>query len=174
MARWAYLLMTFAALAGWAGAQNPAQPALSPEDKLRLLRTNSALIDDLVRDGLKLAVANDPVARADGARNASRSLVNAIEQAARSEDAERVAELTGLFREVVRDGLVPTMREAQETVPPQSKGGQRLRELRGLADKDLEGLTTKLAGGNLRANPRVQEELKQLKQLTEALKEPKK
>ena len=54
MVRWAHMLSAFVALAARAGAQNPvpAQPPLSAEDKLRLLKANGALIDNLVRDGV--------------------------------------------------------------------------------------------------------------------------
>jgi hypothetical protein len=171
MARWVYMLGVFAVLAGWAGAQNPAQPALSPEDKLRLLQTNSALIDNLVRDGIKLSDANDPVTRAQRCRDTSLSLAQAIRQAATAEDAERVYELTGLFREVVRDGLVPTMKEAQQLVPPQSPGAKNLSDLRGYAAADVAGLKIVIpAGGKMSENPRVKEVLKQLDELAEALK----
>jgi hypothetical protein len=170
MARWVYMLVVFAPLAGWAGAQNPAQP-LSPEDKLRLLQTNSALIDNLVRDGIALSGANDSVTRAERCRHASLSLAEAIKQAATTEDAERVVELTGLFREVVSDGLVPTMREAQQNVPPQSPAAKALSTLQGLAANDVAGLKTVIsAGGKMSENPRMKDALKQLDELTEVLK----
>ena len=68
MARWAYLLTAFVALAAWAGAQGPVPPApLSAEDKLRLHRANSTLIDNLVNDGVAMSGVGDPVERATGA-----------------------------------------------------------------------------------------------------------
>ena len=114
--RWLCLLGTFAVLAAWAGAQNPAPP-LSAEDKLRLLKSNSTLIDNLVNGGVELSRADTPVKRVEQCRNASRSLVNAIRHAADANDAERVAELTGLFREFVREGLAPTIEDAKRVRP---------------------------------------------------------
>ena len=132
MARWLYLLTVFAVLAAWAGAQNPAPP-LSAEDKLRLLKANGTLIDNLVRDGVALSAADRPEDRAARCRSASLALANAIQQAAAAEDADRVAELTALFCDLVRDGLVPTIDDGQRVVPPESPSAKKLREVRGLA-----------------------------------------
>jgi hypothetical protein len=171
MARGAFMLFAFAALAAWAGAQSPAPPALSPEDKLRLLRANGALLDDLVRDAVAASATNDPVQRAVRCRDAALSLAGAVGEAARADDAERAVELTDLFREVVRDGLVPTIREAQLGVTPESPGGLKLRELRALATNDVRGIKTALPAGSAAGdNPRVRDALKQLDELTEALK----
>jgi hypothetical protein len=171
MFRWAYLLTAFVALAAWAGAQGPVPPApLSPEDKLRLLRTNGALIDSLVNDGVAMSVAGGPEARAERCRSASLALVNAIRAAAEAGEAERVAELTGLFRVVVRDGLVPTINDGLNTVPAQSPAAVKLREVRGLAAADVTDLRAAAATGKLADSPRVRDALKQLDELTEALK----
>jgi hypothetical protein len=171
MARWVYMLVAFTVLTAWAGAQNPAQPALSAKDRLHLLRANSALIDNLVSEGVKMSAASDPVQRAERCRGAARSLANSIEQAVKAEDAERVAELTGLFRELVHDGLVPTMNEARESVPPQSKAAEQLAQLRSHAANDVKDLKTAIpASGKLSDNPRVKDALKQLDELAEVLK----
>jgi hypothetical protein len=170
MARWLYLLVTFAVLAAWAGAQNPAPP-LSAEDKLRLLKSNSALIDNLVNEGVALSNADAPVRRVEACRNASRSLVNAIQHAADADDAERVAELTGLFREFVREGLAPTMTDAKRDVPPESPDGKRLAELRDTAARDLTDLKAALGKSEkLNQHPRVKEAAKGLEELTEQFK----
>ncbi|QJW96342.1 hypothetical protein [Frigoriglobus tundricola] len=169
MARWAFLLTAFVALAAWAGAQGPVPPApLSAEDKLRLLRANHALIENLVRDGVEMSKAGRPVDRAAHCRLASRSLVNAIREAARTEDAERVAELTGLYRTVVRDGLLPTLADAKRGVTPNSPADVALRKVRSDSVEDVKDLKTALpAVGN---NQRVKDALKQLDELVEALK----
>ena len=169
MARWVYLLTAFTVLAAWAGAQNPSAP-LSPQDKVRLLKANTDLIDNLVRDGVAMSGEGDPVQRASLCRGAARSLANAIEQAAKAENAERVAELTGLFRDVVRDGLVPTMNEAQASVPPQSKAAKQLAQLRKYTTDDVDGLKATIPAGKLADNPRVKDALKQLDELAAALK----
>jgi hypothetical protein len=170
MVRWVYLLTAFAGLAAWAGAQNPAPP-MSPEDKLRLLKTNSTLIDNLVRDGVAMSAADTPEDRAARCRSAALALANEIQMAAAAGDAERVAELTVLFRDVVRDGLAPTIAEGLKAATPESPSARKLREVRGLATSDVNDLKTKIpASGKLAENPRVKDSLKQLDELTESLK----
>ena len=172
MARWAYILAAFVALAAWAGAQGPAPAApLTAEDKLRLLKANGALIEDLVSDGVNLSRAGNSVESAARCRAASRSLVNAIGEAARVEDAERVAELTGLFRTVVVDGLLPTLAEAKLGVPPGSPADRDLRAVRGNSAKDVNELKGSIsANSKVGGNQRVKSELKQLDELAEQLK----
>ena len=104
-------------------------------------------------------------------RDATRSLVNAILRAAEAEDAERVAELTGLFRAVVIDGLVPTLAEAQVGVTPGSPADVKLREERGKSVKDVSELKAAIpATGKVGDSPRVKDALKQLDELADALK----
>ena len=172
MVRWAYLLTAFVALAAWAGAQGPAPAApLSAEDKLRLLKANSALIDSLVSDGVAMSGSDTPVKRVEHCRSASRSLVNAILEAARGEDAERVAELTGLLRTVVSEGLVPTLEEAKRGVTPKSPADVKLREVRANAAKDMSDVKAAIpATGKVGDSPRVKDALKQLDDLADALK----
>jgi len=168
MVRWAYLLTAFVALAAWAGAQGPVPPApLSAEDKLRLHRANSALIENLVNDGVAMSSVGDPVDRADRCRSAARSLVNAIQDAARTEDAERIAELTGLFRVVLLEGLIPTLNDAKRNVTPESPGAKKLREVRDNSVRDVNDLKAAATAGKLAENPRVKEALKQLDDLPE-------
>jgi hypothetical protein len=171
MARWAYLLVAFTTLAAWAGAQTPAPPApLAPEDKLRLLRANTSLIENLVRDGVALSAAHDSIQRASRCRDASLSLANAIGEAANAENAERVAVLTNLFRDVVRDGLVPTLTEARNSVPPQSPGAQQVRDLQSLASNDIIRIQSSIpSSGAMGDSPRIKDARKQLEDLAEAL-----
>jgi hypothetical protein len=168
------ILTAFVALSAWAGAQGPAATTpLSPEDRLRLLKANSLLIENLVNDGVAMSSADRPVDRAERGRSAARSLVNAIQQAASAEDAERVAELTGLFRVFVSDGLAPMLKEAKRDVPPESPDGKRVRELTETAQRDLNDLKAALGQSDkLTANPRVQEAAKQLEGLEGALSDP--
>jgi|GEM_PF-3279458 len=172
MARWAYLLIVFTLLAAWVSAQNPvpAQPQLSAEDKLRLLKANSTLIENLVNDGVAISSADTAVNRVEHCRNASRSLVNAIQQAATAEDAERVAVLTDLFRDFVREGLLPTLDDAKRDVPAESPDGKRLRDLRLKAAGDLNDLKKASSTGKLSDSQRVKDAIKQLDEVSEALK----
>ena len=167
MARWVYLLTAFAVLAAWAGAQNPAPP-LSAEDKLRLLKANSTLIDNLVRDGIAMSAADTPEDRAARCRSAALALANEIQKAAAAEDAERVAELIVLFRDVVKDGLVPTINDGLKVATPESPSARKLREVRGETAADV--VNVKTAVGKWGENPRVKESLKQLDDATGSLK----
>ena len=170
MARWLYLLTAFAALAAWAGAQNPAPP-LSAEDKLRLLKTNSLLIDQLVSKGVAMSAADTPERRAEECRKSSLALAHAIRDAAAAEDAERVAELTVLFRNLVRDGLVPVINDGLKVVTPKSPASDQILLVRELAGKDVTALKAKIpASGKLAENAKVKESLKQLDEVADLLK----
>lgn len=170
MARPLYLLLVFAALSAWAGAQNPAPP-LSAEDKLRLLKANGTLIDNLVRDGVALSAADRPEDRAARCRSASLALANAIQQAATAEDADRVAELMRLFCDLVREGLVPTISDGLQAIPPESPSAKKLREVRGLAVGDVTRVQTAVpTGGKLATDAGVKESLSRLAEVAEKLK----
>jgi hypothetical protein len=166
------ILAAFVALSAWAGAQGPAAPPqLSPEDRIRLLKANSLLIDGLVNDGIEMSRAADSVDRAKHCRAAARSLVNAIDQAAETGDAERAAVLTGLFRQVVSEGLAPTIKDAGNEVRPESPRGKVLQQVRTDATNDLAALKAALGKSDkLTGNPRVQDAAKQLEGLDETLK----
>jgi DNA primase len=171
MARWVYILFTLTTLCAWVGAQGPAPATPSAADQLRLLKSNSVLIENLVDHGVSLSNANTPVQRAEHCRAAAKTLANAIQDAATKQEAERIAELTGLFREVVRDALVPTLRDAQTNIAPESPDAKRLRELRELANADLAVLKAAIpTTGKVAENARVKSALKQLEELTESLK----
>ena len=85
-----------------------------------------------------------------------------------ADDAERVAELTVLFRDLVRDGLVPTINDGLKVVNPKSPAFTKLREVRGYAADDV--VKVKTATGKLTANPRVKDSLKELDELEGRLK----
>lgn len=170
MARWAFLLTAFATFAAWAGAQGSAAQ-LSLEDRLRLRQANGLLIENLVNDGVAMVNAADSVERASRCRGAARSLVNAIDQAADAGDAERVAVLTGLYKQVVTDGLAPTIKDASQEVRPDSPRGKVLKDVRAYAENDLAALKAAIGKSDkVRANPHVQDAAKGLDELAEKLK----
>jgi hypothetical protein len=169
MSRWAYLLVAFVALAAWAGAQGPApEPQLSPADQVRLLKANGTLIGNLVDHGVQLAGADRIENRAEECHKAALALANAIRDAAARQDAERVAELTTLFRDVVRDGLLPTLKQGKETVSPQSPAAEKLRKVSEAATKDVTDLKAAIpTTGKVGENARVRDALKGLDELKE-------
>lgn len=172
MARWAYILTTFFALAAWAGAQGPVPaPPLSAADQLRLLKANGTLIDNLVHHGVGLSSADTVEKRAEQCRGAAKALADAAQDAASKQDTERVAELTSLFRDVFRDALLPTLQEGERTVTPESPAGRKLREVRDASAGDVTALKAAIpATGKVAENARVKKTLKELDTLAEKLK----
>lgn len=173
MARWAYLLTTFFALAAWAGAQGPAPASpLSTADQLRLLRANSTLITNLVDNGVALSSsAGGPKQRAEQCRSAAKALASAIQDAAGKQEAERVAELADLFRDVVRDALLPTLDDAKRTVPPESPDAARIKEIRANTERDVRELKAALpTTGKVAESGRIQATFKQIDELEGKLK----
>jgi hypothetical protein len=172
MARWAYTIAALAALAAWAGAQGPRPPApLDAADRLRLLKANSTLIDNLVDHGVELSRADAVEARAEQCRRAAKALASAIQDAAARHEAERVAELSGLFREVVRDALLPTLEHGRQTVPAESPAGRQLQAVRDGSARDLSELRAALpATGKVGDSARVKDAVRELDQLGEKLK----
>ena len=65
---------------------------------------------------------------------------------------------------------MPTLQDATRDVPPESPDGKRLRELRLKAADDLRDLKKAASAGKLGKSQRVRDELKQLDDVTEALK----
>ena len=173
MARWAYLLTTFFALAAWTGAQDKAPaPPLSTADQLRLLRANSTLITNLVDSGVALSSsANGPRQRAEQCRGAAKALASAIQDAAGKQEAERVAELADLFLKVVGEALLPALDDAKRTVPPESPDAKHIRAIRAGSADDVRELKAAIpATGKVAENGRVKDALKQLDEVAEKLK----
>ncbi|MBP3957987.1 hypothetical protein J8F10_22255 [Gemmata sp. G18] len=173
MARWVYIPTAFFALAAWVGAQGPPPaPVLTAADQLRLLKTNATLIDNLVDHGVALSAADSVDKRAEQCRNASKALANAIHDAADKQEAERVAVLTDLFREVMRDGLLPTLKDGKRTVPPGSPAAMKLRDVREASVQDIAELKTALpVTGKVAESSRVKDAFKQLDEVAEVLYE---
>ncbi|AWM39916.1 hypothetical protein GobsT_16970 [Gemmata obscuriglobus] len=170
MARWAYITAVFVALAAWAGAQGPgAAPApLSPADQLRLLKANGTLIDNLVDHGVQLSRADTPEDRAQQCHKAARVLASAAQHAADRQEAERVAELTGLFHNVVRDALLPTLADGNRLVTPGSPSERKLLETHAALVQDVRDLKAAIpTTGKVAENDRVRAELKKLNELGE-------
>ncbi|HEY1192041.1 MAG TPA: hypothetical protein VGE74_30710 [Gemmata sp.] len=172
MARWAYIIAAFGALAAWAGAQGPPPaPALTAADQLRLLKANSTLIDNLVDHGVALSRADKVEERAERCRQAAQVLATAIQDAATKQEPERVVELTELFREIVRDALLPTIEDGKRLLTPGSPGAAQLRKTRDDSARDIRKLKAAIpATGKVGESARVKEALKQLDGLSEELK----
>lgn len=161
------LLTCFATLSAWAGAQGPVPPVtLTAADKAKLFKSNRTLVENLVNHGLDLSSASDPVKRAEECRKTAITLGNYVERAATDDkNPDRVAELAGLMGEVVRDGLVPLLDDAERTIPAESPQGKRVKELQALAAADLDAVRNAIPAGKVGDNPKVKAALAALTDL---------
>src|SRR5438552_1355173 len=132
-------LLIFATLSAWAGAQGPAA-GLTAADRLKLLRTNRDLIENMVDRGIFMADADTPLKRAAECRRTARNLADAVEQAAIEQNADRVAELCGYLDTILRDALAPNLDDAKRDVRPGSPDESELKKLREKALQDFDGL----------------------------------
>jgi hypothetical protein len=169
VARALLLLISFAVLAAWAGAQG-GPPPLSPADRAKLFKTDRALLDQLVNHSIDLSKADNPLKQAQECQATARTLAVYLRRAAADEqDADRVAEMAGLLTEMVRDGLAPNLSTARQTFPATSPQGKQVAELGDNALKDLDAWTT-LPEGKLGTDAKVKSALEALGALKTKLK----
>ena len=162
MARVLLLLVTFAALATWAGAQAPPAP-LTAAEQAKLFKLDRALLDNLINHSIDLADADEPLKRAEECRKTSLTLANYLERAAKDEqDPDRVAELADLLGEVVREGLAYNLEVGKQTYPPGSPGAAKLNALRENAAKDLDAIKNTIPEGKIADNAKVKDALARL------------
>ena len=156
-------------LAAWAGAQG--KPVLSTADQLRMLQTDRSLLGTLLDDGLSLATAESTVAKADGCRRMTRTLVDALGRAAGDNDADRTVELGEHLEAVIRDALAPTLDEARGLIPDDSPEGRKLKQIRA---KSVEDVNTAVAAipdtGKVGDHARVRQTRDRLEMLKDRLK----
>lgn len=170
MVRIATTLLVFAALSAWAGAQGPA-PGLTAADRLKLLRTNRTLIENMVDNGIDMARADTPLGRAEVCYRTAHVLRHAVQAAADEQNPDRVAELCGHLDTVVRDALEPNLADATRTIPPGSPDESTLKRLRATAVKDFDDLRGSMpAGGKVGGDTRVKEAMGKLESLRDKLK----
>ncbi|HJZ55540.1 MAG TPA: hypothetical protein VKE74_11300 [Gemmataceae bacterium] len=171
MTRVGLTLAVFLALAAWAGAQGPS-PALPADVRLRMLKENRLLLNDLVHQGIALSKADNPVSRAEECEKVVRTLGAAVRRAAEAENPDRVAELGEHLDVVVRDGLVPNLDEAAGMVAPESPEAKRLKEVRERAASGLDELQSALpTTGKVGENDKVKDLRGKLGGLKERVKE---
>jgi hypothetical protein len=161
----------FLALSAWAGAQGPAAPALTANDRLQLLRKDQVLIANLVDCGVGLGGEDHPVRRAELCQQTVHAMRNAFQTAAEDQDADRVAEFGAHLERLVRDGLVPILDEGKRTIPPNSQDAARLKVIQTDAALDLKGARDAVPPtGKVGENPVVREVCGKLDGLREKLK----
>jgi hypothetical protein len=172
VARVTLLLITFAALAAWAGAQGPAPP-LSAEQRAQLFKKNRTLLENLVENGIGLSSADSPLNRAEACQATAVTLGNYLKRAAtEDQDPHRVAELADLMAGVVRDGLLPNADEAERTIPPQSRAERdRLARVQNAAAAELDAIRNLVpAGGKVGDSEKARAAIEALAGLKDRIK----
>jgi len=164
-------LVTFAALSMWAGAQGPP-PTLDAATQEKLFKNNRLLLENLVGHGIELANADNTLKKAEECRKTATTLANSLGQAANDQDPDRVAELASLIGNVVRDGLVPNLNEAQQEIRPGDPREAQLVKLRENATRDLDNLSKIPTEGKVGDSQKVKEAIAALQTLKDGLKKP--
>jgi hypothetical protein len=162
-------LIAYAALAAWAGAQGPRAP-LDAATQEKMFKSNRTLLENLVNHGIDLADADRPLQRAEECRKTATTLSNFLVQSAEDQDPERVVELAGLMGEVVRDGLVPNLNDAQKEIRAGDPREAQLNKVRETATRDLDNLSRLPSQGKVGSNQKVKEAIAALQELRERLK----
>lgn len=130
MTRTALTLTLFVGLSLWVSGQNGV-PAFYRQ--LDQLKANQPLLDQLINCGLNLSSADkggNSLDRAEECRVAATKLAAALTTAPPN-DAERVAELSDHIAAIVREGLIPNLTDAHNSV-----GSQEQREKLATISKD--------------------------------------
>lgn len=160
MRRHALTTAVLAGLAAWASAQGPA-PGETAAERMDQFTRDRALLETLVDRGLELADAGTPLRRARVCHDAATDIGGRLREAVAAEDPVRVAELTEYLGAIVHDGLVPTYRQARDTIPPGSPEAADLDRLRydataGL-DRALDPADAARADGRIGTSARIRD-----------------
>ncbi len=157
--------LAFLALSAWAGAQGPPT-TLDAATQVKLFKSNRLLLEQLVDHGIGLANADGPIHRAEECRKTATTLANSLSRAAEDQDPERVVELAGLMGDVIRNGLVPNLNDAQNGLNPDSPGATQLAKVRANAGRDLDELPQRIPNeGKVADSQKVRDALAALQSL---------
>jgi len=164
MRRSALTLFTAVALSAWVSAQGT--PPLTAEVQVKQFKNNRILIENLVDHGIYISNADDSLARAEACQRTARTLANYLERAAGDGDPDRVAELAGLFSQVIREGLMPNLDAAKQSINPKSPRADILKRVNTQARGDLDGVLKSIpAEGKLADSDRVKAALRAIQEL---------
>lgn len=130
------VLAASAALAAWVSAQTGTGPTAA--DSLRMLKLNRGLYEDLTAHALALGERHTALDRADECRRVADRLGREVQDAARLNNPDRVAEVGDHLGAVVADGLVPNLTDARDGISPKSPEFKRLQDVHREA---FDGLT---------------------------------
>jgi hypothetical protein len=165
MRRTMLTLIAFAALSAWVSGQGPSP--LTAETQIKQFQSNRILIGSLVDRGIALSNVDNPLDRAEECRKTAQTLAHYLERAAGTEDADRVAEFANLYGEVIRDGLLPNLAAAKQSIPEGSTRWGDLQNLRNKATTDFKGVRESIpTTGKVGDNDRVKAALAAMEELT--------
>jgi hypothetical protein len=164
MRRSVLTLVAVSVLAAWAGAQVPRN-TLDAATQAKLFKSNKTLLEDLVTHGIDLADADRPLQRAEECRKTATTLVRHLDRAAEDQDPDRVVELAGLMGDVIRDGLVPNLDDAQKEIRPGDPRFAQLTKVFENATRDLDGLSQLPTEGKVGESRKVKEAIAALQAL---------
>lgn len=117
-----------------AWADDPA-PAPSDAERAQLFQRDRALIQVLVRGGLRLAAEEDALGRAGSCADVAEQLAAEIRQAADSRQGDRAAELGDHLRALLDDGVSLNLNGARSIIPPGSADEKKLHAVHERAKK---------------------------------------
>jgi len=126
--RWWVAVVVFAVGSAIVGAEGPPAGKRNWVEQYDLYQRNKELVRELVDRSLELTTQADPLQRVETANWVARLLAKEIQEAAGrgEDDANRVVELGGHLRAVVRDGIIPNISQARAVIQPGSDGEKRL------------------------------------------------
>lgn len=160
-ARTVAVLLAGGLLAAWGAAQHPAGGTAA--ERLQLLKDNRDLLNDLLGHGLTLGDKNSALDRAVESRETTHRLARELRSAVILGDADRIAEMSDLYRRVWAEAFAPNLLEARSYVRPQSERYKEMRKLHLDAAKDVAALAAGIpADGPVGALVRVKAAREQL------------
>ena len=137
-----FVLLAGAILAAWVSAQGPGAGLAS--ERLELLKKNRPLLEDLMDRGMMVADKNSPLDRADECLNTTNRLARELRSAVYVGDADRIAEVSDLLKQIVSEAFVPNLTAARRDIPVESDGYKRMKEIHRQAVADVNSLAEQI------------------------------
>lgn len=131
MIRNASILLIVAGLAAVVGAQGPRQ-GLTAAQQQQLFQRNRSMIQTLVDSTVDMSSthSNNALERAKTYKKVIVEFQRELGSAADSSDAARITELGTHLDTLMRQGLAPSLKKAQDQIGPRGTGQKDLYELR--------------------------------------------
>lgn len=144
MIRQAAVLLIFAVLAAFAGAQGtPA--ALTASQQQQLFQKNRSMIETLVDSSLKISKSgSEYTERARSYSDVVKQLQKELDKAAVDADVSRLAELGQHLNTVLGQGLVPSLKVANGQIGADGTGRDKLIDIRDLSVLIVDSLQSKV------------------------------